>query len=183
MSVTGRRAALALALAAAGGVIAAAPGLARDTRTTVVKAAHNARQNKQIVVNARGMTLYLLTGDAPRHLKCTHRLVGGLDCLTIWKPLTVRTSSTSRIKAGPGVTGRLGLVKRAKNSYQVTLRGIPLYTYVGDSRRGDVNGEGIRSFGGTWHTLPASTRSPSTKPPTTTMPPTTSYPPSTTFPY
>ena len=51
-----------------------------------------------------------------------------------------------------------GLFRRARNSYQVTLRGIPLYTFAGDSHRGDVNGEGIRSFGGTWHTVPASTR-------------------------
>ena len=174
MSVTRRRAALVLALAASGGLVAAATGLAKDTRTTVVKSAHNSKQNKNIVVNSRGMTLYLLTGDTPRHLKCTHKLVGGLDCLTIWKPLTVRSSSTSRIKAGPGVTGKLGLFQRARNSYQVTLRGTPLYTYIGDSRRGDVNGEGIRSFGGTWHTLPASTRRASTTPsmpaPTTTAP-------------
>ncbi len=180
MSVTRRQAALALALAASGGLVAAGTGLAKDTRTTVVKSAHNSKQNKNIVVNSRGMTLYLLTGDTPRHLKCTHKLVGGLDCLTIWKPLTVRSSSTSKIKAGSGVTGRLGLFRRARNSYQVTLRGIPLYTYVGDSSKGDVNGEAIHSFHGVWHTVPASTRSATTAPSPTTTSPTTTAPP---YPY
>jgi len=176
MSVTHRQVALALALAATGGLAAASAGLASTTPTTVVKAAHNSHQNKTIVVNARGVTLYRLTGDTPRHLKCTHKLVGGLDCLSIWKPLTVRSSSTSKIKAGTGVTGKLGLFRRARNSYQVTLRGIPLYTFAGDSHRGDVNGEGIRSFGGTWHTVPASTRASTPMPMSTPTPMPSPYP-------
>lgn len=174
MSLRRRQVALgsALTLAAGLAVVAAASGV---SQTTVVKAAHNAKQNKQIVVNAHGRTLYLLTGDTPKHLKCTHKRVGGLDCLVIWSPLTVRSSSTSKIKAGSGVTGKLGLFKRARNSYQVTLRGIPLYTYVGDSRGGDVNGEGIHSFHGVWHTVAASTHSTTSTPPPTTTAPT--YPP------
>jgi predicted lipoprotein with Yx(FWY)xxD motif len=159
MSLTRRHAALGLALAATGGLVAAASGVAATPhRTTVVKSAHNSTQNKNIVVNTHGVTLYRLTGDTARHPKCTHKLVGGLDCLTIWIPLTVRSASTSKIKVGSGVTGALGLFKRAKNSYQVTLRGMPLYTFAPDNgRRGAVTGEGIRSFGGTWHTVPAST--------------------------
>src|SRR5436190_11579017 len=97
MSVTRRQAVPVLALVATGALAATASGV---TKTTVVKAAHNAKQNKQIVVNAHGRTLYLLTGDTPKHLKCTHKRVGGLDCLVIWSPLTVRSSSTSKIKAG-----------------------------------------------------------------------------------
>jgi predicted lipoprotein with Yx(FWY)xxD motif len=172
MSVTRRQVALGLALVATGGLAAASSGLAKTHQTTVVKSAHNSHQNKQIVVNASGATLYLLTGDTPRHLKCTHKLVGGLDCLSIWKPLTVRSSSTSKIKTGAGVSGKLGLFRRAKNSYQVTLRGIPLYTFAGDSRKGDVNGEAIHSFGGTWHTVPAATRAANPMPtPMPTPPP------------
>jgi predicted lipoprotein with Yx(FWY)xxD motif len=173
MSVTRRHAAAALALAAVAGLPAIASGV---TRTTVVKAAHNSHQNKTIVVNVHGTTLYRLTGDTPRHVLCTHRLVRGLDCLVIWKPLTVRSSSTSAIKAGTGVSGALTLLRRARNSYQVVLRGMPLYTYIGDSRRGDVNGEGIRSFGGVWHTVPASTRRATTTPSPTTTSPTMTYP-------
>jgi predicted lipoprotein with Yx(FWY)xxD motif len=180
MSLTRRHAALGLALAltVTGGLVAATSGLARTHQTTVVKSAHNSHQNKQIVVNASGVTLYLLTGDTPRHLKCTHKLVGGLDCLSIWKPLTVRSSSTSAIKAGSGVSGKLGLFRRAKNSYQVTLRGIPLYTFVPDNgQKGAVGGEGIHSFHGVWHTLPASTRAANPTPTPTPAPmPTPGYP-------
>ncbi|MDX6659980.1 MAG: hypothetical protein QOJ55_802, partial [Solirubrobacteraceae bacterium] len=138
MSVTRRWSAVALAVATTAGLVAVASA-ATHPATTVVKAAHNTHQNKQIVVNVHGTTLYRLTGDTPRHVLCTHRLVRGLDCLVIWKPLTVRSSSTSAIKAGTGVSGALTLLRRARNSYQVVLRGMPLYTYIGDSRRGDVN--------------------------------------------
>jgi predicted lipoprotein with Yx(FWY)xxD motif len=175
MSVTRRRAAVTLAVAATAGLAAVASAATRHPATTVVKAAHNSHQNKSIVVDVHGNTLYRLTGDTPRHVLCTHRRVMGLDCLVIWKPLTVRSSSTSAIKAGSGVSGALTLLRRGRNSYQVVLRGMPLYTYVGDSRRGDVNGEGIRSFGGVWHTVPASTRR--TTPTPAPMPtPTTTYP-------
>jgi predicted lipoprotein with Yx(FWY)xxD motif len=171
MSVSRRQAALGLALVATGGLAVATGVVAKPQAKSVVKSAHNAHQNKQIVVDTHGNTLYRLTGDTPRHLKCTHTLVNGLDCLTIWKPLTVSSSSTSAIKAGSGVSGTLGLVRRARNSYQVTLRGMPLYTFIRDARKGDVAGEGIRSFGGVWHTVPASTRRvTSTPPPTTTAP-------------
>jgi predicted lipoprotein with Yx(FWY)xxD motif len=175
MSMTRRRAAVALAVAATAGLAAVSSAATRHPATTVVKAAHNSHQNKQIVVDVHGNTLYRLTGDTPRHVLCTHRRVMGLDCLVIWKPVTVRSSSTSAIKAGSGVSGALTLLRRARNSYQVVLRGMPLYTYAGDSRQGDVNGEGIRSFGGVWHTVPASTRRTTTTP--APMPtPTTTYP-------
>jgi predicted lipoprotein with Yx(FWY)xxD motif len=174
MSVTRRQAALALALAATGGLAVAANGLAKTAKTTVVKSAHNSHQNKQIVVDTRGMTLYRLTGDTASHPKCTHKLVNGLDCLKIWKPLTVRSSSTSKIKTGSGVSGSLGLFRRAKNSYQVTLRGMPLYTFAADNAKGDVNGENIHSFGGVWHTVAASTRAATPAP--TPMPTPVPYP-------
>ena len=165
MSVTRRKAALGLALAATGGLVAAASGVAAAPhRTTVVKSAHNSMQNKNIVVDTHGVTLYRLTGDTSAHSKCTHKLVNGLDCLKIWKPLTVRSSSTSTIKTGSGVSGSLGLFRRAKNSYQVTLRGMPLYTFAADNGKGDVYGENIHSFGGIWHTVAASTRAPTPAP-------------------
>jgi predicted lipoprotein with Yx(FWY)xxD motif len=167
-----RSAVLALVLAATGALVVLPSAMATRHRTTVVKAAHNAHLNKQIVVDARSMTLYRLKPETPRHLLCASQ-----RCLAVWKPLTVRSSSTSAIKAGPGVTGRLGLLRRGRNSYQVTLRGMPLYRYTGDSSRGDANGENIASFGGTWHAVPASTTT-RTTPPTMPAPtPTPTYPP------
>lgn len=35
----------------------------------------------------------------------------------------------------------------------VTAGGHPVYTYTGDTAAGQVNGDGLRSFGGVWHAL------------------------------
>ena len=47
--------------------------------------------------------------------------------------------------------GHLGILRRSNGTLQVTLRGLPLYRYSKDHAKGDANGEGIESFGGTWH--------------------------------
>jgi len=36
---------------------------------------------------------------------------------------------------------------------QVTVNGAPVYTFSGDASAGSTNGEGINSFGGTWHVV------------------------------
>jgi predicted lipoprotein with Yx(FWY)xxD motif len=77
-------------------------------------------------------------------------------CLALWPAVTVRSRAV-KLQAGSGVHGRLGLVRRSNGTLQVTLRGMPLYRYSGDSARGEANGDGIKSFGGTWHALRAST--------------------------
>ena len=64
---------------------------------------------------------------------------------TDWLPLTV--------PAGTKPTGpvKLGTIERRDNGRtQVTYKGRPLYRFVGDRKRGDANGEGIKDVG-TWH--------------------------------
>jgi hypothetical protein len=45
---------------------------------------------------------------------------------------------------------RLGTIERPDGKTQVTFKGRPLYSFSGDSKAGDVNGEGIKDVG-TWH--------------------------------
>jgi predicted lipoprotein with Yx(FWY)xxD motif len=100
-------------------------------------------------VDGKGRTLYTLSGETTKHLKCTSQA-----CLGIWTPLTV-SSRKAKLTAASGVKGRLGLLKRSGGRLQVTLGGKPLYRFSGDSAPGDTNGDGIRSFGGTWHAVTA----------------------------
>jgi hypothetical protein len=59
--------------------------------------------------------------------------------------------------AGDGLqAGLLGTITRSDGSKQVTYGGHPLYMFSGDSGSGQVNGEGITSFGGTWYVLATS---------------------------
>ena len=86
----------------------------------------------------------------PRH----HLLCASAECLKAWPPLTVPSRKT-KLKAGPGVQGHLGILRRSDGRLQVTLRGRPLYRFSGDSAKGEANGEGLESFGGTWHAVTA----------------------------
>jgi predicted lipoprotein with Yx(FWY)xxD motif len=118
--------------------------------TLTVKSAANSTLGKTVVVNPAGRTLYSLSGESSHRLLCKSS-----ECAHFWPPLIV-PSRTTHLKDGTGVHGTLGLIRRANGSLQVTLRGKPLYRFSGDHSSGQANGEGIRSFGGTWHAVTAS---------------------------
>ena len=58
----------------------------------------------------------------------------------------------------------LGVSTRSDGTRQVTYNGHPLYLFAGDHKAGDTNGQGINTFGGTWHALTA-TRNAVPRPP------------------
>jgi predicted lipoprotein with Yx(FWY)xxD motif len=135
--------------AAALAVLGATTAVAVAATKPTVKASNNAAVGKTIVIEAKkGRTLYYLTGDTKGHLCSTSA------CTAFWPPLTVKSLHT-KVKAGKGIIGKLAVFKRADGKFQVTLRGKPLYRFAGDSAKGQANGEGIQSFGGTWHAMPA----------------------------
>src|SRR5205807_10096198 len=72
------------------------------------------------------------------------------NCGVPWPPVTV--PSGQQPQAGSGVTGTLSVVKRPDGTQQVAMNGLPLYTYSGDTKAGDTNGQG---FGGFWFALMA----------------------------
>jgi predicted lipoprotein with Yx(FWY)xxD motif len=47
---------------------------------------------------------------------------------------------------------KLGTIKRPEGRIQVTYKGMPVYTYFGDRRKGEANGEGLRDVG-VWHAV------------------------------
>jgi hypothetical protein len=49
-----------------------------------------------------------------------------------------------------GSVGSLAAVKRPGGIMQVTYNGMPLYTFVGDHKPGDANGQGIKDLGSIW---------------------------------
>lgn len=151
------------------GATSAAIALAA-TATVTIGSASNSTLGKQVVVNAQGRTLYSLSPETRKHLLCKSN-----ECFKHWPPVTVPSRKT-KLEAGPGVHGRLGILRRSKGMLQLTLGGRPLYRYAQDHAKGDANGEGIESFGGTWHAVSASsttTPAPSSTPPATPTTPTT----------
>jgi predicted lipoprotein with Yx(FWY)xxD motif len=137
---------IALATAATAFAAGSLAAFALAASTTVGSATSSAL-GARVATSASGRTLYALSGESPHHLLCKSH-----ECLAVWPPLTV-SSKSAHLKAGSGVHGHLALIKRSSSSWQVTLNGIPLYRYSGDSGRAEDNGQGIESFGGTWHAV------------------------------
>jgi predicted lipoprotein with Yx(FWY)xxD motif len=92
-----------------------------------------------VLANARGLTLYWFAPDTPTRSVCNG------SCAAYWPPVK------GPVTAGPGVTGRLGTIKRSDGSTQATYDGHPLYTYVGDSAPGQAHGNNLNLNGGLWH--------------------------------
>ena len=97
-----------------------------------------------VLTNAKGFTLYWFAPDTKTKSNCNG------SCASIWPP--VKGPAT----AGPGVTGKLGTIKRSDGSTQATYNGHPLYTYVADTAPGQARGNGLNVNGGLWHEVTAS---------------------------
>ena len=124
----------AAALLAVAGLGVAMAATASGTKGGTVKAAHNATYGS-LLVSAAGMTLYHYTPDKHGAIKCT------AACAQIWPPLTVKAGV--KPTAGPGVSAaKLSTVKRPDGKIQVTYAGFPLYRFSGDTKPGQVKGQG-----------------------------------------
>ena len=108
----------------------------------------NKTTHENIVVDSASRAVYMLTGDSKKHPECTK----ASGCFRFWPPVTV--ASKSQLSKAPGVPGRLGVWRR-NGFIQVTLAGHPLYRYVADLTKNSARGEGVNSFGGTWHVVKA----------------------------
>jgi predicted lipoprotein with Yx(FWY)xxD motif len=64
------------------------------------------------------------------------------DCLKNWPALTV-ADEKAVITPGAGVTGDWAVITRDDGTYQVTVNGMPLYTYAKDTKAGDVVGQAV----------------------------------------
>ena len=103
----------------------------------------------KVLVDARGRTLYAFEKDTRGRSACS------AACAAYWPPLI----SSAKPRAGRGVRASLlGVSKRTDGKRQVTYAGHPLYTFVGDTKAGQTNGEGLNNFGATWDAVAASGR-------------------------
>ena len=129
---------VALAVGTFGPTAAAAPD-ATSARSATVKVAHSRLGN--ILVDSRGRTLYVLSADSARKSRCFGA------CAQNWPPLRASHKPT----VGRGLkASKVGTIRRSDGKAQVTYNRHPLYRFVGDTRSGQTNGQGIVAFGGRW---------------------------------
>jgi predicted lipoprotein with Yx(FWY)xxD motif len=125
---------LGVAVVSAGGSPVAAADVGATLKTVKIGGV-------DILANADGLTLYWFAPDTPTSSKCFG------SCAIYWPPVSGSPA------AGPGVTGRLGTIKRPGGGLQATYDGHPLYTYIGDRGPGQANGNDLDLNGGFWYDI------------------------------
>lgn len=92
-----------------------------------------------IVVNGQGMTAYVFDKDTAN--SGTSACTG--PCIALWPAITSPTASPQV----NGVTGKVATIALPNGTRQVTVNGLPLYTYTPDTKPGEDAGQG---YGGIW---------------------------------
>jgi predicted lipoprotein with Yx(FWY)xxD motif len=135
----------ALAVAACGGSgSAAAPTTASGASATVGLATTSLGST---LVSSKGRTLYLFKADHGTRSACAGA------CASAWPPLLATGNPT----AGTGLNAsKLATTTRVGGREQVTYNGHPLYLYVGDTKAGQVTGQGVTAFGAAWFAVASS---------------------------
>jgi predicted lipoprotein with Yx(FWY)xxD motif len=159
MAVKGISLLVVTLVAAACGSAAAAP---RPTPTPVRPVLSEVSNGTlgQILVDAKGYTLYFFVPEQGAKVVCTG------DCATMWHPL-LATGTAPPISTVP-LPGVLATVDRPEGGRQVTYDGWPLYTYAKDGSPGETQGSGAA---GEWFVaLAAGESTPTPTPPPTPLP-------------
>jgi predicted lipoprotein with Yx(FWY)xxD motif len=98
--------------------------------------------NQKLLVDGKGMTLYTFDKDSAGVSNCEG------TCAEKWPPLMATDGAKAQ--------GKFGIINRPGGIYagkQWTYDGMPLYTWVADTKPGDTTGDGV---GGVWHVVPLS---------------------------
>jgi len=86
------------------------------------------------LVDAKGMTLYTFDRDTAGKSNCNGQ------CAQNWPPLMASANASA--------SGDWSVITREDGSKQWAYKGKPLYTWVRDSKPGDVTGDGVNNV---WH--------------------------------
>jgi predicted lipoprotein with Yx(FWY)xxD motif len=160
-------ASIALVAAACGSTTASSAALSKPAVAQVAQPAGAVLATAKtalgtILVDAHGRTVYEFASDSKNTSTCSGQ------CLTYWPivpaPATLPT-------ALPGITGTVGSFARPDGGNQLTINGLPLYTYAADSGPGATTGQGSTGSGAKWWVVapagtPVTTAAPSGQPAT-----------------
>jgi predicted lipoprotein with Yx(FWY)xxD motif len=114
-----------------------------DAQVTHTLTATKVAKMGEVIENEKGFVLYRFDEDGNNPAKST---CNG-DCAKVWKPaLTIDGKPTLK-----GVSNDvLGTVTRADGTKQLTVKGWPLYSYLGDTKAGTWKGQNVN---GKWFVI------------------------------
>ena len=115
-----------------------------DEQTTDQLTAAKVKRMGDTVQNEDGFVLYRFDGDVNKPKSKSH-CTG--DCVKIWHPALTNDGKPEL----DGVDAKLvGTLTRADGTRQLTLKGWPLYSYIGDKVPGTWKGQNV---GGKWFVI------------------------------
>jgi len=104
-----------------------------------------------ILETGSGIAVYYFTSDPGSTSHCSGA------CLRHWLPLILK----GKLRIAAGLSASLvGHIVRPGGAVQLSYDGHPLYTSSRDHARGQLNGQDVRAFGGTWFVVPANGKTP-----------------------
>ena len=119
---------------------------ARHVTSSVAVSTRKIKHLGTVLVNAKGRTLYVFMKDAHRHVTCTG------SCASFWPPLKWKGSGKPKA-GGAAKSSKLAWDRDPAGGKVVTYNHWPLYTYSGDSAKGQANGWGTNLNGGKWYVI------------------------------
>jgi predicted lipoprotein with Yx(FWY)xxD motif len=130
-------------VAASPSPVAASPSPKPAANGTEIAVAANGKLG-QILVDGKGMTVYLFVADKGPSSTCY------TSCAQYWPPVLTKGAPL----AGSGAqSSLLGTTTRTDGKIEVTYKGHPLYYFLNDKKAGDTTGQGVDGFGGLWWVL------------------------------
>jgi predicted lipoprotein with Yx(FWY)xxD motif len=127
---------------AAGGAAYGAAAATAKPAAASVSTAHT--KLGTVLVDGHGRTLYLFEKDKGAMSSCYGA------CAAVWPPLTAH----GKAMGGTAIaSAKLATSRRTDGTAGITYGGHPLYTYAGDTKPGDVKGQGLDQFGGEWYVV------------------------------
>jgi predicted lipoprotein with Yx(FWY)xxD motif len=138
----------ALCLVVASAVVLAATAVspASVTAKGVVVSTRKIPKLGTVLVNSKGMTLYMFVPDKQKRVTCKG------TCAAVWPPLKLAKGAKAVAKGGAKAS-LLGSDPNPAGGRVVTYKKWPLYLYVGDSRPGQARGQALKLNGGLWYVL------------------------------
>ncbi|MBV4521832.1 hypothetical protein KVG88_17355 [Pseudomonas sp. SWRI74] len=106
------------------------------TLPTLAFAADPAMMKDGMMVDHKGMTLYTFDKDSGGKSMCND------DCAKNWPPMMAPAGATAE--------GKWSVIKRDDGKMQYAYDGKPLYTFVKDTKPGDMTGDKMKDV---WHVV------------------------------
>jgi predicted lipoprotein with Yx(FWY)xxD motif len=131
--------------------------VANHQAKTVTVSTRNVKGLGQVLVNAKGLTLYMFVPDKQSKVTCVKK------CAEAWPPLFLPKGAKA-VAAGQAKSSLLGSDTDPAGGHVITYAGWPLYTYVADTSPGADTGQALKLNGGLWYALSPSGKVIKTKP-------------------